>query len=92
MLSQAVNERVKALRPYLPQAMALAQQQVPGDFIRMRDGYAGLRYIGRVLYNTRDLQHVTYVPHEEVFMLLIDGIVGAAQYRIGKRRKSGMGV
>lgn len=74
VLSEAVNSRVQVLRQSLPQAMAHAQQEIPDDLIRMKDGYAGLRYVSRVLYNTRDLQHVTYVSNNELFLLLIDGI------------------
>ena len=87
MFSDKVNERVRAMRPSLQQAMVTAQTQVPEGQVVVKDGYAGLRYLSKVLYNTRDMYHVETVHPQELFLLLVDGIVGAAVHRIEKRQK-----
>ena len=85
-LSQAASDRVRDMRGYLPQAMTEARGQLPpGILVRMSDGYSGLRYLSKVLFNTMDLEHVMYVPEPELYLLLVDGIVGAAMHRMKKQ-------
>jgi hypothetical protein len=50
--------------------------------LAVRDGYSGLRYVGKILYNQRDPEAIRQMPSPHLFALFRDGILGAAQHRM----------
>jgi hypothetical protein len=50
--------------------------------LSMRDGYSGLRYVGKILYNQGDPSAIRQMPSPHLFALFRDGIVGAARHRM----------
>jgi len=87
-LRAALNARLKVVRRWIPQAIVAAQNAVTGGPVTLRDGYAGVRFVGKVLWNTDDLEHIRTVPEQNLYGLLIEGTIGAAQYRLEKLRKA----
>jgi len=46
------------------------------------DGYAGLRYLTRILYRMDDPAAIMETPSEDLHVLLDEGILGAARHRM----------
>lgn len=80
-IRQAQQERLNEIRPFMDQIMTelAAQTGLP---LTMRDGYSGLRYVGKILYNQADPSAIQQMPSQHLFALFRDGIVGAARHRM----------
>ena len=79
-LRQATNARMAEIRPYMhAHVYDLQAREFP---VTLRDGYAGLRYLARILYRMDDPVAIMNTPHEDLHVLLDEGILGAARYRI----------
>lgn len=87
-LSEAVNQRMRIVRRWVQQAVVDAQPYVAVGPVQMRDAYAGVRFVGKCLFNSRDIQHVASVTDAEMYQLLVEGTAGAAEYRLTGRSKA----
>ena len=79
-LRQATNTRMAEIRPYLhSHVYDLQAREFP---VTLRDGYAGLRYLARILYRMDDTSAIMETPSEDLHVLLDEGILGAARHRM----------
>jgi hypothetical protein len=79
-LREATNTRMAEIRPYMHDHVANLQAlEYP---VTLRDGYSGLRYLARFLYRMGDPVAIMETPNEDLHVLLDEGIIGAARYRL----------
>lgn len=81
---QAVNDRLAQLRPHIQAAVIAAQAALPGGQVLVRDGHSGIRYVSTILWRSKDINYVQTENANMLYQLLVEGTVGAAQYRLAK--------
>ena len=86
ILSQAVNDRVRGIRYLMPKALHKAQKEVLEGKVMVKDTFSACRFVARILYNTHDHEYVRTVDDQTLFLLLKEGTVGAANYRLRKEK------
>lgn len=91
-LKAAVNVRMRIIRSWIPQAVEVAQAEMPSIQLRPKDGFVACQYISRVLWNLRDPERVQTEPDQFLFDLLVEKLVDAAIYRVRERQRALEGI
>jgi hypothetical protein len=86
VLSEAVNNRIRAVRSWIPQAVQEAGPLVREGPVQVRDGYSAVRYVNKVLWRSFDPDYVNTVDDLTLYYLFLEGVAGAARYRIRLER------